>query len=127
MTQVEVPEDWYTRGFPPETTKMPWAGKSLGPVARGVTMSKRRAAERVLDLACGIGRHAMELRRRGFEVVGIDISAELLEIAERDAAEQGLEVAFVEAALRLPDYEHRVDIVLSLNHSPGRYFEADEG
>jgi SAM-dependent methyltransferase len=126
MTQVEVPEDWYTRGFPPETTKMPWADKTVAEVDRAMTMLKPEGGERVLDLACGIGRHAMELRRRGFEVVGIDISAELLEIAERDAAEQGLEVAFVEADLRLLDYEDEFDIVLSLNDGAVGYFETDE-
>src|ERR1044072_796187 len=126
MTQVEVPEDWYTRGFPPETTKMPWADKTVAEVDRAMTMLKPEGGERVLDLACGIGRHAMELRRRGFEVVGIDISAELLEIAERDAAEQGLEVAFVEADLRLLDYEDEFDIVLSLNDGAVGHFETSE-
>src|ERR1044072_5169960 len=126
MTQVEVPEDWYTRGFPPRTTRVPWGDKPVAEVARAMTMLKPEGGERVLDLACGIGRHAMELRRRGFEVVGIDISAELLEIAERDAAEQGLEVAFVEADLRLLDYEDEFDIVLSLNDGAVGYFETDE-
>jgi 2-polyprenyl-3-methyl-5-hydroxy-6-metoxy-1,4-benzoquinol methylase len=33
---------------------------------------------RLLDLACGHGRFARELARRGAEVVGLDISAALL-------------------------------------------------
>jgi 2-polyprenyl-3-methyl-5-hydroxy-6-metoxy-1,4-benzoquinol methylase len=40
---------------------------------------------RLLDLACGHGRFARELARRGAEVVGIDISAAL--IAKARAAE----------------------------------------
>ncbi len=40
---------------------------------------------RILDLACGTGRIAIPLARRGFEVAGIDISRGALEIA-RSAA-----------------------------------------
>jgi len=43
------------------------------------------AGMRVLDVGCGPGRHAHELGRRGFEVVGVDISARFVEIARRDA------------------------------------------
>lgn len=34
---------------------------------------------RILDLACGDGRHAIPLSRRGYEVVGIDLSLAMLE------------------------------------------------
>ncbi len=33
-----------------------------------------RPGHRVLDVGCGPGRHAIELAKRGIEVVGIDIS-----------------------------------------------------
>lgn len=126
MTQVEVPQDWYTRGFPLETAQMPWADRTVAEVDRAMAMLKPQGGERVLDLACGIGRHALELRRRGFEVVGVDISAELLDLAERDAAEQGLDVSFVEADLRELDLEDEFDVVLSLNDGAVGYFETDE-
>ena len=41
--------------------------------------------ERVLDVGCGPGRHANELGRRGFDVVGVDISRTFLEIASAGA------------------------------------------
>jgi SAM-dependent methyltransferase len=37
--------------------------------------------ERVLDVGCGTGRHALELARRGIAVHGIDISERFIEIA----------------------------------------------
>jgi SAM-dependent methyltransferase len=126
MTQVDVPQDWYRRGFPLETTQMPWADKTVAEVDRAIAMLKPEGGERVLDLACGIGRHALELRRRGFEVVGVDISAELLDLAARDASEQGLEVSFLEADLRRLDLEDEFDIVLSLNDGAVGYFETEE-
>lgn len=126
MTEVEVPQDWYTRGFPLETTRMPWADKTVAEVDRAIAMLKPQGGERVLDLACGIGRHAMELARRGFQVVGVDISRELLDLAERDAAEQSLDIAYVEVDLRDLDWEDEFDIVLSLNDGAVGYFETDE-
>ena len=38
---------------------------------------------RVLDVGCGPGRHSLALARRGFEVVGVDHSAEFVRLARR--------------------------------------------
>ncbi|HVM02329.1 MAG TPA: class I SAM-dependent methyltransferase [Acidimicrobiales bacterium] len=39
----------------------------------------------VLDAGCGTGRVAIELARRGIEVVGVDLDAEMLELARSKA------------------------------------------
>lgn len=44
----------------------------------------------VLDLACGIGRHSIELALRGYNVIGVDISLEYLAIAERESERKGV-------------------------------------
>jgi len=41
----------------------------------------------VLDAGCGMGRVAIELSRRGVEVVGVDLDADLLVYARSDAPE----------------------------------------
>src|SRR4028119_1781838 len=46
---------------------------------------------RILDVGCGAGRHSLELARRGFVTVGIDISAGLVEVAQRAAQEEDLQ------------------------------------
>ena len=38
-----------------------------------------RARARVLDAGCGPGRHALALARRGFDVVGVDLSPDFIE------------------------------------------------
>jgi len=45
-----------------------------------------RAGARVLDLACGAGRHAAALSRRGADVVGLDLSMPLLRTARQGGA-----------------------------------------
>jgi len=54
-------------------------------------------ARRVLDAACGTGMHAVALAERGYEVVGADLSAGMIERARTNAAAAGVEVRFVVA------------------------------
>ncbi len=42
--------------------------------------------DRILDIGCGPGRHALELAERGMQVHGIDISGTFVEIAREEAA-----------------------------------------
>lgn len=123
---VEVPSDWYRSGFPPITVAMPWADRTEVEVDRAIAMLRPQGGERVLDLACGIGRHGRELCRRGFEVVGVDISGDLLEIGADEARDEGLDrIEFVEADLRDLELAEEFDIVLSLNDGAVGYFETD--
>lgn len=125
-SEVEVPPDWYRSGFPAEnTTKMPWADRTGAEVDRAIAILKPEGGEHILDLACGIGRHSLELSRRGFSVVGLDISAELLEIAAREADQEGLDIEFVQADLRQLDRPDEFDVVLSLNDGAVGYFETE--
>jgi glycine/sarcosine N-methyltransferase len=54
-------------------------------------------ARRVLDVACGTGMHAIELARRGYKVVGADLSAPMIERARENTSTAGVEVRFVVA------------------------------
>jgi SAM-dependent methyltransferase len=122
----EIPQDWYQTAFDGATADMAWTERTESEVDRALKMLKPEGGERILDLACGSGRHSLELTRRGFSVVGADISAELIEIAKRDAQEQGLEATFMEADLRELDFDDEFDIVLNLNDGAVGYFETDE-
>ena len=51
---------------------------------------------RVLDVACGHGRVARELARRGTLVVGVDVSVAMLDHARRAEAADPLGVGYVE-------------------------------
>src|SRR6266550_1823142 len=49
--------------------------------------------ERVLDVGCGPGRHALALARRGIDVVGVDIAQRFIDIA-RERTPQGAPASF---------------------------------
>jgi len=77
--------------------------------------------QRVLDLACGAGRHAAALSRRGARVVGLDLSLPLLLRAARRTG-----VPLVRADMRrLPLRHSAFQVVVNLFTSFG-YFEQDE-
>jgi SAM-dependent methyltransferase len=47
-----------------------------------------------LDLACGTGGYAIELARRGYKVLGVDIAEAMIQNAVAKAQEEGLDVRF---------------------------------
>ena len=78
------------------------------------------SGHRVLDLACGPGRHTAALARRGARVVGLDLSPALL-LAAREAGAERL----VRADMRsLPFRDAAFEAVLNLFTSFG-YFAED--
>ena len=78
------------------------------------------STDTVLDLACGSGSLALELSRRGCEVVGVDGSADMLAVAREKAAEEGADVLFLCQDMRQLDLYGTVDAAFcmldSLNH-----------
>ncbi|KRL83673.1 putative methyltransferase (putative) [Ligilactobacillus apodemi DSM 16634 = JCM 16172] len=50
----------------------------------------------VLDLACGAGRLAVMMAKAGYRVSGVDLSEEMLSLAEMHAREANLELAFMQ-------------------------------
>ncbi len=80
---------------------------------------------RVLDVACGPGRHAVAAARLGMAVTGVDRSAFLLRHARALAAREGAEVDWVHGDMRDHVQTPAVDVVLNLFTSFG-YFDAED-
>jgi SAM-dependent methyltransferase len=77
---------------------------------------------RILDLPCGVGRHSLELARRGFRVTGVDRTQAYLSLACEKAAAEGLELEFVQADMREFVRPSRFDAAINLYTSFG-YFK----
>jgi len=79
----------------------------------------------ILDLGCGVGRHSLELARRGFNVTGVDRTERYLEQASEKAVKEGLNVEFIQEDMRTFCQPNAFDSVISLFTSFG-YFEDPE-
>ena len=69
---------------------------------------------RVLDVGCGPGRHSLALARRGYEVVGVDHSAEFVHLARAAAAAEQLSATFEELDVRELDRPDEFDATICL-------------
>jgi SAM-dependent methyltransferase len=83
------------------------------------------AGATILDLACGTGRHAVELAGRGYQVVGFDLSLAMLARASDEAQERKQKINFVQGDMREMNFEETFDGVFSWNTSFG-YFEDEK-
>ncbi|HYM49454.1 MAG TPA: class I SAM-dependent methyltransferase [Candidatus Limnocylindrales bacterium] len=86
-------------------------------------LARVRPPARVLDEACGQGRHAIELARRGYQVTGLDLSDYLLGVAAERARSERLSLRWVHGDMRQPP-SGPFDLVLNLFTALG-YFEDD--
>ena len=94
-------------------------------VEQVLTLLDLQAGAKVCDLCCGVGRHSLELARRGFEVTGVDRTARYLARARARVKDEGLNIEFVEADARSFSRPEAFDVVLNLFTSFG-YFENDD-
>jgi SAM-dependent methyltransferase len=78
----------------------------------------------ILDVACGYGRHAIELVQRGYNVTGLDLSLPLLIRAADEAQRRALSVNFVHADMREMAFEKQFDGAYSMLTSFG-YFDEE--
>ncbi len=80
---------------------------------------------KVLDMACGAGRHAIILARKNFDVTAVDLSENLLSIAKKNTYVENLKINFVHSDIRNFKSDNKFNLVLNLFTSFG-YFESDE-
>ncbi|MCG5055795.1 MAG: class I SAM-dependent methyltransferase [Myxococcales bacterium] len=78
----------------------------------------------VLDVACGYGRHSIELAQRGLRVTGIDLSLPLLIRAADESQRRSLSVNFVHADMREMSFDSQFDGACCMMTSFG-YFDEE--
>jgi SAM-dependent methyltransferase len=79
----------------------------------------------VLDLACGTGRHAIDFTRRGYQVVGFDLSLAMLAKAADEAQDRNQKLNFVQGDMREMTFDGTFDGVYCWNTSFG-FFEEEK-
>lgn len=80
--------------------------------------------DRVLDLACGSGEHAVRLASRGLDVLGVDIAPSLIDHCRQNAADQTFQARFEVGDMRELAYQREFDALLLLSGSFGFFDDA---
>lgn len=81
---------------------------------------------RLLDLACGHGRHAILLAKLGYEVTGYDLSEIFLRRAQADAEAQGVNVRWVRGDMRRLSFAAEFDAVINVFTAFGYFADPEE-
>lgn len=119
--------DWYKKNWTLDIKNMSWVENTSDEVDYLIDLCKLKGTERILDLACGYGRHALEFAKRGYEVVGVDITEIYIEDAKKSAQEMGLaNVSFYCSDIREVAFCDEFDVVLNLADGAIGYLENDD-
>ncbi len=80
---------------------------------------------KVLDMACGSGRHSVLFAKRGCKVTAFDYSDLLLGEARKNAETENINIEFIKADIRKFSFDKKFDLAVNLFTSFG-YFDEDE-
>lgn len=70
----------------------------------------------VINYGCGTGKHDLALSKLGYQCTGIDMSPLMIEIAQKNAKEEGVNIDFSVADIRTYEPKGKYDAVISLFH-----------
>lgn len=114
---------WYETFFGPDYLKQ-YAHTTTPQEVDGLEkILHLRKGARILDVACGAGRHSIELAKRGYSVVGLDLSEALLKEARSAARKARAKVTFVHGDMRRIPYRGAFDAAINMFTSFG-YFDS---
>lgn len=125
MPPITVDPQRYSKIWTLDVLDQSWVEGTAREVDLIIGTLDLRGGERILDLACGFGRHALELARRGYPVVGVDITPAYVDEARKRAAEERLDASFICADLRQVSFRAGFDVAVNLADGAIGYLEND--
>jgi glycine/sarcosine N-methyltransferase len=96
-----------------------WEQRLVREIPFLTTLIQDKPNARILDLACGSGRHAVALASQGYEVTGLDLSPQMIEAAKHHVKEKGVSVQFSVTDMRQVRelLEGQFDLIICLGNS----------
>ena len=80
----------------------------------------------ILDIACGTGRHSIELAKRGYSVSGFDLSEAQLSLANNKARQAGVSVEFFKQDARNFNFANQYNLAIMICEGAFPLMETDE-
>ncbi len=118
--------DWYKYGWTLDIKNSSWTEDTENQVDFIIKTLDLKGTERILDLACGYGRHSAVFAQRGFHVTGVDITKEYIDDATKTADELSLPAIFIHSDIRDIKFNDKFDVVLNLADGAIGYLENDD-
>ena len=80
----------------------------------------------VVELGCGTGSFTQVMKRLGYDIMGIDMSPEMLNLARNKSAEAGLDIMYLEQDMRELDLYCTAGTIVSVCDSVNYVLEDEE-
>lgn len=126
---MDVPTGWWRDFFQGIVVDMWLEAAPEGVTRKEITFIRKMLQvappAKVLDVACGAGRHALALAAAGYQMTGVDFSPEFLKEARSRAAAQDLAIDWVENEARHFEADGQFDAAYCFGNSYG--YDDDEG
>jgi SAM-dependent methyltransferase len=120
---------WYEKLFANYALKYDQEGFTSGTVEECNFLEKEinfNKYFKILDVGCGTGRHSIELAKRGYNVLGVDLSESMLNRAKEKALTENLSVIFQQHDARNLPFENEFDLAIILCEGGFCLMETDE-
>jgi SAM-dependent methyltransferase len=88
------------------------------PIVERLLLARLQPGAAVLDVCCGTGQFTQEIRLRGYDVVGIDASGEMIGFARQNAPGASLAIADAREFSLGRKFDAAYSVFESLNHIP---------
>ncbi|MFQ7789249.1 MAG: class I SAM-dependent methyltransferase [Blautia massiliensis (ex Durand et al. 2017)] len=118
-------KDWYQKNWTLDIQNMSWVEDTNRQVDFLIKQLHLKGTEKILDLACGFGRHSLEFARRGYDVTGIDITPAYIDYANEQAKKENLNAKFICQDIRTITFDKEFDVVLNMADGAIGYLEDD--
>lgn len=120
--------EWWKKYFSEDYLKLYRhdEGESSREVSSVIRMLQLEEGQRVLDLACGFGRHSVLLAQKGFNVTGYDLSDSFLKKAKEIADSLLVGLDLKQGDMREIPYHEEFDAVINMFTAFGFFDREDE-
>lgn len=79
----------------------------------------RNKVKDILSLGCGTGGHDLILAKKGYQVTGVDVSKQMIEIARKKAVEKNVKIEFILSDLKKLKINKKFDVVIAMFNIAG--------
>ena len=104
-------------------------GERDGNAGSGIEDSEEALEEErnlVVELGCGTGSFTQILKKKGYDIMGIDMSPEMLDLARKKSAESGLDIMYLEQDMRELDLYCTAGTIVSVCDSINYLLEDED-